>query len=116
MHPEQVNKTIELNRSIVKGLKNEIKQNTRKNRYYREECKCEFCIDGEKNELIQRLVNNAYQLPKDKIELGSDIINRMKFEAVNNVTRKHKNDIEDFLSKNPKDIKKAHEKFKSTYD
>jgi len=49
---------MELKKSIVKGLKNEIKQNTRKNRYYREECKCEFCIDGEKNELIQRLVNN----------------------------------------------------------
>jgi len=55
-------------------------------------------------------------LPKDKVELGSDLLNRMKFVAVSNVTNKHKNDIEEFLSKNPKDIKKAHEKFKSTYD
>lgn len=40
----------------------------------------------------------------------------MKSQAVDNVTKKHKSAIEEFLSKNPKDIKKAHEKFKSTYD
>jgi len=33
MHPEYVNKSIDLNKSIIKGLKTEIKQNTRKARY-----------------------------------------------------------------------------------
>lgn len=61
-------------------------------------------------------MNNSYALPKDKIEFGMDFISKLKCEAVSNVTKKYKNDLDEFLMKNPKDIKKAHEKFKSTYD
>lgn len=94
-------------------MKTEIKQNIRKNRYYREECKCEFCLDGEKNELIQRLITNSYAIIKDNGGLIDNIKNKVKNET-KDIVKKDK--LKEFLSKNPKEIQKQHEKFKQSYD
>jgi len=62
------------------------------------------------------LITNSYALPKDKIDLMGDIKLKFKNEAVNSLSEKHKEKLKEFLSKNPKEIKKQHEKFKQSYD
>lgn len=45
-----------------------------------------------------------------------DIKLKFKNEAMNSLSEKHKDKLKEFLSKNPKEIKKQHEKFKQSYD